>query len=94
MPQRGAFGKKGIIKSINRNIPLFQSSNIPNPKFDIGDIIIEVNPRYYRPTEVELLIGNPQKAKDGLDWEAKTKFDELAKMMAKEDYKKVLKKGF
>ncbi|MCF6296440.1 MAG: GDP-mannose 4,6-dehydratase [Flavobacteriaceae bacterium] len=92
MPQRGAFGKKGIIKSINRNIPLFQSSNIPNPKFDIGDIIIAVNPRYYRPTEVELLIGNPAKAKKELNWDAETKINDLVKIMVKSDWEKVFVK--
>jgi GDPmannose 4,6-dehydratase len=59
-----------------------------------GKAIIEVDPRYYRPTEVELLIGNPAKAKEKLGWAPKTTFRELAKMMAKADYEKVKRRGY
>ena len=55
---------------------------------------VEVDPRYYRPTEVELLIGNPTKAKEKLGWMPKTTFRELAKMMAKADFEKVKKRGY
>jgi GDPmannose 4,6-dehydratase len=55
---------------------------------------VDINPRYYRPTEVELLLGNPAKAKEILGWEAETKFEKLAKLMAEADYAKVLKRGF
>ena len=48
--------------------------------------IITINPRYFRPTEVDLLLGNPAKAKEKLGWEAETKFGELAKRMAQADY--------
>ena len=57
-------------------------------------ILVEVDPRYYRPTEVELLIGNPAKAKEKLGWVPKTTFRELAKMMAKADFEKVKKRGY
>ena len=50
-----------------------------------GDVIIEIDPRYFRPTEVDLLLGNPAKAKEKLGWEAKTKFKELARLMIKSD---------
>lgn len=49
---------------------------------------IEIDPRYYRPTEVENLVADPRKAKEKLGWEAKTKFDELVKIMMDEDLKK------
>lgn len=52
---------------------------------DTGKVLIEVDPRYYRPTEVELLIGDPSKAKEKLGWKPKVKFDELVKMMIKSD---------
>ena len=42
-----------------------------------GKLLVEVDPRYFRPTEVELLIGDPAKAKAELGWEATTSFDEL-----------------
>jgi GDPmannose 4,6-dehydratase len=59
-----------------------------------GKTLIEVDPRYYRPTEVELLIGNPAKAKEKLGWAPKTTFRDLAKMMAKADYEKVKRRGY
>jgi GDPmannose 4,6-dehydratase len=51
-----------------------------------GRTIVAVDPAFYRPTEVDLLIGNPQKAKAALDWEAKTTLEQLTEMMAKADY--------
>jgi GDPmannose 4,6-dehydratase len=57
-------------------------------------VLVEVDPRYYRPTEVELLIGNPAKAKKILGWAPKTTFRELAKMMAKADFEKVKRRGY
>jgi GDPmannose 4,6-dehydratase len=59
-----------------------------------GKILVAVDPRYYRPTEVDLLIGNPQKAKDKLGWTTKTTFKELAKLMAKADLIKIQKRGY
>lgn len=53
-----------------------------------GRVLIEVDPGYFRPTEVELLIGNPAKAKRQLGWEPKTKFAELVRIMAKADLEK------
>ena len=59
-----------------------------------GEVLVSVNPQYFRPTEVELLIGDYSKAKDSFGWEPKTSFEELAKMMAKTDWQKVQKRGF
>jgi GDPmannose 4,6-dehydratase len=59
-----------------------------------GRVCVEVDQRYYRPTEVELLIGNPAKAKEKLGWVPKTTFRELATMMAKADFEKVKKRGY
>jgi GDPmannose 4,6-dehydratase len=42
---------------------------------------VGVDPRYFRPTEVDLLLGNPAKARNILGWQAKTKFRELVKIM-------------
>lgn len=53
-----------------------------------GKTLVKVNPKFYRPAEVELLIGNPQKAKDTLGWEAKTTLEELCSMMVKEDLRR------
>ncbi|HMV42817.1 MAG TPA: GDP-mannose 4,6-dehydratase [Leptospiraceae bacterium] len=46
-----------------------------------GETIVAIDPRYYRPTEVEQLLGNPAKAKAKLGWEPKVKFEELVKIM-------------
>lgn len=59
-----------------------------------GKTLIKVNPRYFRPTEVDILIGDASKAKEKLCWQPKVKFAELAHMMARKDYEKVLKRGF
>ena len=54
-----------------------------------GDVLIEVDPKYYRPTEVEILIGDPTKAKEKLGWEAKVGLRELVKMMVEGDLEKL-----
>ncbi|MDD3012234.1 MAG: GDP-mannose 4,6-dehydratase [Candidatus Gastranaerophilales bacterium] len=48
---------------------------------------VEIDPRYFRPAEVDLLIGNPAKAKEQLGWEPKVKFRELVKLMVEADLK-------
>ncbi|KKM15812.1 hypothetical protein LCGC14_1692300, partial [marine sediment metagenome] len=48
-------------------------------------VLVEIDQRYYRPTEVNLLVGNASKAKRELGWEAKTKFKELVKLMMEAD---------
>lgn len=48
---------------------------------------VGIDPRYYRPTEVEHLIADPRKAKEKLGWEAKTQFEELVRLMVEADLK-------
>jgi GDPmannose 4,6-dehydratase len=50
-----------------------------------GDVIIRIDPRYFRPTEVESLLGDPSKAKNELGWEPKISFEELVKEMVLAD---------
>jgi len=50
-----------------------------------GEVIVRIDPRYFRPTEVENLLGDPSKAKKNLGWEPKTSFIELVKEMVHED---------
>jgi GDPmannose 4,6-dehydratase len=52
-----------------------------------GRCIVAVNPRYFRPTEVEMLLGDPGKAREKLGWVAKTSFDQLVEEMVVEDLK-------
>tara|TARA_R110002074_G_scaffold104922_1_gene226695 strand:+ start:105 stop:1097 length:993 start_codon:yes stop_codon:yes gene_type:complete len=54
---------------------------------------VEIDSRLFRPHEVPLLLGNPTKAKQRLNWTPKTKFKELAKMMYEEDLKNISRKG-
>jgi len=93
----------GIIKTIdlNKAKELISYSSIENNyikeftnELKPGDIVVAVDPNYYRPTEVDLLIGDASKAEKILDWKAKTKFEELVHIMIKSDMDKVLRRGF
>jgi GDPmannose 4,6-dehydratase len=50
--------------------------------------VLRVNPRFYRPAEVELLIGNPAKAKTQLGWEPRTTLEQLCQMMVEADLRR------
>jgi GDPmannose 4,6-dehydratase len=54
---------------------------------EAGRVIIKVDPRYFRPTEVETLLGDPTKAKEKLGWTPKRTFHDLVKEMVAEDLK-------
>ncbi|SJN57341.1 GDP-mannose 4,6-dehydratase [Vibrio ruber DSM 16370] len=68
----------GIIKSI-------QGDKAPSVK--IGDVIVRVDPRYFRPAEVETLLGDPSYAKQKLGWEPTTTVQEMCSEMVAEDLK-------
>jgi GDPmannose 4,6-dehydratase len=53
----------------------------------LGDVVVEIDPRYYRPTEVDLLIGDPGRAKEKLGWAPRTTFKELVRIMVEADWK-------
>jgi GDPmannose 4,6-dehydratase len=53
-----------------------------------GKTIVAINPKFYRPAEVDLLIGNPAKAKQELGWEPKTTLEELCRMMVEADLRR------
>ena len=55
-------------------------------KVKVGDVIVKVDPRYYRPTEVETLLGDPSKAKLKLGWTPTTTFEDLVKEMVIADF--------
>lgn len=52
-----------------------------------GDVLVEIDPRYFRPTEVDFLLGDPTKAKEKLGWQPKVTFRDLVKIMVHEDLK-------
>jgi GDPmannose 4,6-dehydratase len=72
--------EKGIIESIDRN--RFEDLN---KDLKVGAKILSVDPRYFRPTEVELLIGDPEKAKSVLGWKPKYDLEALVKEMVQAD---------
>jgi GDPmannose 4,6-dehydratase len=55
---------------------------------DTGKVRVQVNPRYYRPAEVELLIGDPAKAEKQLGWKPETSLEELCRMMVEADIRR------
>ena len=56
-----------------------------------GKVIVKVNPQFYRPAEVDLLIGNPEKAERDLGWKASTSLEDLCAMMVEADIRRVEK---
>ncbi len=55
---------------------------------ETGRTLVRINPKFYRPAEVELLIGNPAKARQELGWEPKTTLEELCRMMVEADIRR------
>lgn len=60
-----------------------------NNHLKVGQVVVQVNPRYYRPAEVDLLIGSPEKAKLKLGWEPITTLESLCTMMVDADLRRV-----
>lgn len=85
--------EKGLIASIG-------SPQDFDASFKVGDVVIQIDPKYFRPTEVDILLGDPSKAKEKLGWEPKISFGELVKAMVASDLEEAKrdmyckKKGF
>lgn len=94
--------EKGMVKSVDlekaKKLIDYESKNKYRYSFDSllkkGDAVVVVDPNYYRPTEVEVLIGDSTKAEKILGWKAQTKFSDLVNLMIKSDLDKVLKRGY
>ena len=56
-----------------------------------GDVIVRVDPRYFRPTEVETLLGDPAKAQEKLGWKPRTTFEEMVQEMTRHDLELALR---
>ncbi len=52
-----------------------------------GKVLVEIDPRYFRPTEVETLLGDPSKAREKLGWSARITLEEMVSEMVREDLK-------
>ena len=55
------------------------------PALKVGDVIVQIDPRYYRPTEVETLLGDPRKAKEKLGWVPEITLDQMIIEMVSND---------
>ncbi len=69
--------EKGVVSSVK---PIVDETHV-NP----GDVVVQVDPRYFRPTEVETLLGNASKARRKLGWEPKISFEEMISEMVEHD---------
>ena len=70
--------RKGIVRSLSSTL---------NSALKVGDVIIEIDPKYFRPTEVDFLQADISKARQKLGWAPRTTFDELVKIMVDYDMK-------
>jgi len=80
--------ERGIVKSLTQNSKRKtqrRSLDVIQHSFEKGDVLVKVDPRYFRPTEVETLLGDASKARKKLGWKAKVKFRDLVKDMVRED---------
>jgi GDPmannose 4,6-dehydratase len=57
------------------------------PALSVGDVIVRIDPRYFRPAEVETLLGDPKKAKEKLGWVPEITAQEMCEEMVREDFK-------
>lgn len=73
-------------------VGLVKKCENPDYQLQVGKKIVEISEKYFRPTEVELLIGDSSKAKEKIGWEPKIGFKELVKDMVTSDFKNLVKK--
>ena len=64
------------------------------PSLKVGDLIVQIDPRYFRPTEVETLLGDPTKAKQRLGWTPEITVQEMCAEMVTEDLKEAQRHAF
>jgi GDPmannose 4,6-dehydratase len=81
--------EKGVIKTIDSQ--RMQELNINNNNLQIGQELVAVDPQYFRPTEVDLLLGDPTKAEEQLGWRREYKLKELVDDMMASDLKLMTK---
>jgi GDPmannose 4,6-dehydratase len=84
-----SFNEVGVVvdfkgEGVNETATVVSSSN-PEYAFKVGQVVVKIDPAYFRPTEVELLIGDNTKAKTKLGWEPKYTLDMLVKEMMQAD---------
>ncbi|MCL1671848.1 GDP-mannose 4,6-dehydratase [Elizabethkingia ursingii] len=84
-----AFNEIGVelefLGSEENEVAKVKKCNNPDYQLDINKIVVQVDPQYYRPTEVDLLIGDPSKSKNKLGWKPKYNLESLVKEMVQSD---------
>lgn len=82
--------EKGIVENVDMQrftaLAAEIGQSVRPPQLKPGDAIVHVDPRYFRPTEVETLLGDPTKAKAILGWEPRISFADMVSEMVREDF--------
>lgn len=84
----------GVVDEINKNICVFANDIELTNELEIGKTIVAVSPQYYRPTEVDILLGDASKAQKVLGWSPKVKYGELIKIMLEYDLRRAEKEKY
>lgn len=82
---------ESAFRQVNRRV-VWRGRDVEEKGLDeqTGEVLVEVDPRYFRPTEVDLLLGDPTKAHTKLGWRHRVSFDELVKEMVESDLVEVV----
>lgn len=76
----------GVVAAVDADKAAQAAQGKPlRPAPQVGDVIVRVDPRYFRPAEVETLLGDPAKARERLGWQPRTTFEEMGREMARHD---------
>ena len=76
----------GVVAAVDADKAAQAAQGKPlRPAPQVGDVIVRVDPRYFRPAEVETLLGDPAKARERLGWQPRTTFEEMVREMARHD---------
>jgi GDPmannose 4,6-dehydratase len=81
--------EKGLVEAVDSNKAGGSIANLT-----AGDVIVRVDPMYFRPAEVDTLLGNPAKAKSELGWQPRISFEDMVKEMISYDMKEANRDAF
>ncbi len=84
------YSVRDFVNEVSKNLDMkieWKGKNLDEVGSYNGKEIIKIDPKYFRPTEVETLLGDASKAKEKLNWESKISFQQLVKEMVEKDFK-------